>query len=109
MRSVQKGIVICLAGVGLCVWISIAGEAGETSTTRSRRPASGWATKKDQDGDLHAAIQNKLKRVLANQQAILQKAETIKQELEVIQARTSSASRHTFLSTGDACPACACP
>lgn len=105
IHGVQRARGVCVAGVGLCLWTSAVAGAQDTSTSRSGRPASGWATKKEKDTSPYAAIKEKLKQVLSNQQTILQKAETVKTELGIIKVRATGSSRSvTTLATGVPCP-----
>lgn len=102
--SRQRTFLI-LVGALLSLLAGTFAVADETPQDRSRRPASGWAAKKNKDSDLHAAIEHKLKQILANQQAILQKADTVKQELGIIKIRATGSSRTgTVLATGVPCP-----
>ena len=106
-KTVQRLLLMGIVCLGFSLWVDTLVVAQEASQTRNRRTASGWPTKdsKDQHKDLDAAIQEKLKRILANQQTILQKAEAVKQELGVIKVRASTPARSvTFLSTGQPCP-----
>ena len=86
------------------LWTSVAMGAQEPSPDRSRRPASGWAGKKDKNSDPYAAIQEKLKRILSNQQTILQKSETVKTELGIIKVRVTGSGRTLTLPAGGTCP-----
>ena len=92
-----------------CVSLSVLSDAravaDEASQNPSRRTASGWAKKDKTSVDLDTAIKEKLQKILTNQQLILQRADAVKQELEVIKVRVSTPVRSvTFLSTGQACP-----
>ncbi len=100
--------VVMMFGVGiagaLCAHtVSLAEEA---SQNRARKTASGWSTKQDKDKnkDLDAVIQDKLQRILANQQTILQKADVVKAELGIIKIRTTTSGRTLTLPSGAACP-----
>ena len=94
------------AGVGLSVllWVSAVVVAQEVSPSRSQKPASGWATKKEKAVDLDAVIQDKLKQILINQQMILQKADAVKSELAIIKVRTTASGRTLTLPSGTPCP-----
>jgi len=94
--------VVCL-GVTL-LGVSAVVVAQEVSQERSRKPASGWATKKEKDANLDAVIEEKLKRILANQQTILQKADVVKQELGIIKIRATGSGRTLTLPSGTPCP-----
>ena len=83
-------IVMFVMGVSLGLWAGALAAADKASQNRSRRPASGWPANTTKDKDLDAAIQDKLRRILANQQIIQQKADAIKQELGIIKIRASS-------------------
>jgi len=101
--------VVMLFGVGLAgaLCAHTVSLAEEASQNRARKTASGWSSKqgKDKNKDLDAVIQDKLQRILANQQTILQQADAVKQGLGVIKVRASTPARSvTFLSTGQACP-----
>ena len=78
--------VVCLS---ITLWVSAVVMAEEASPSRSRKAASGWATKGTEKDVSLDTLEEKLKRILANQQAILQKADAVKQELGVIKVRVS--------------------
>lgn len=77
----------------VCVSFSIVSGAravaDDIAQSPSRKTASGWVKKEKTGVDFNAAIQQKLQRVLANQELILQKADAVKAELGVIKIRTS--------------------
>src|SRR3989338_192604 len=94
--------VVCL---GVTLWVGAVVMAEEAPQSRSRKAASGWATKGTEKTVSLDTLEEKLKRILANQQTILQQADAVKQELGVIKVRASTPARSvTFLSTGQACP-----
>ena len=98
-------LLVVVAGASLSVWTVALAADYESPQSRNRKPASGWAKKDKTSVDLDAVIQEKLQRILANQQLILQKAEAVKGELGIIKVRASSSLKSvTFLSSGAPCP-----
>ena len=87
-RTFQR-LCFILAIASLSVWTVAVAQDYEVPQSRSRKDASGWATKTAKAIDVDAAIQEKLQRILANQQTILEKADAVKAELEVIKVRVS--------------------
>ena len=100
--------VVMLFGVGLAgaLCAHTVSLAEEASQNRARKTASGWSAKqgKDKNKDLDAVIQDKLQRILANQQTILQEADVIKAELGVIKIRATASTRTLTLPSGASCP-----
>ena len=96
-RLLFMGVVCLSLSMGL-------GTLVMAQESRSRKPASGWAKKDKKSVDLDAAIQEKLQKVLANQQLILQKAEAVKGELGIIKVRVTASGRTLVLPSGAACP-----
>lgn len=99
-------LLFVIAGASLSfLAMALAAAYDEAPQSRSRKAASGWATKGTEKDVSLDTLEEKLKRILANQQTILQRAEVVKQELEVIKVRASTRPRSvTFLTTGQACP-----
>ena len=83
----RVSVVLTLAS--LSVWTVARAADYEAPQSRSRKPASGWATKGTEQNVSLDTLEEKLKRIVANQQTILQKADVVKQELEVIKVRIS--------------------
>jgi len=82
--------------------ISMAGEENTEMGDRSSRSlVKKSASSRATSNDPKVAIESKLKQILENQRDILQKSETVKQELQIIQVRATGRS---------SCPPCpACP
>ena len=87
-RTFQR-LCFILAIASLSVWTVAVAQDYEVPQSRSRKDASGWATKGTEKDVSLDTLEEKLKRILANQQAILQKADAVKQELGVIKVRVS--------------------
>ena len=97
-------LLFVLAGASLSVWAVALAADDEAPQSRSRKAASGWAKKDKKSADLSAAMQEKLQRVLANQQLILQKADAVKGELGIIKVRVTASGRTLVLPSGATCP-----
>ena len=99
-----RGLVLLfIVSVSLSVWSDALVVADEASQSRGRT-ASGWAAKKDAKQDLGAVIQDKLQRILVNQQTILQRADAVKQELGIIKVHVTGSGRTLQLPSGVNCP-----